>query len=97
MRKKEERDRAFAENTIPGILMLKDRSHLYDYEFDASNGAPATSFHAYQKIIQDQILHENKWHDRHFPSLATVCQDKIDDKVDESGCLYFGCHDDEDD
>ena len=36
------------------------------------------------KMIQDQILHDNKWHDRHSPSLAEVFQDKIDDKADES-------------
>ena len=39
------------------------------------------------------MLRENKGHDRHPPSLAKVPQDK----VHESGCLYFGCHDDDDD
>ena len=82
MRKKEERDRAFEDNKIPDIFTHKDRSHLYD--FDVSSTAPVTSFHAYQKMIQDEMMHEKKWHDWHFPSLARVPQDK----VHESGCLY---------
>ena len=77
MRKKEEKEeryRAFKDNKIPDILMHKHRSHLYG--FDASLTAPMTSFHAYQKMMQDQLLHENKWHDMHFPSLVKVPQDK---------------------
>ena len=96
MRKKEERDRAFVDNKIQDILMHKDRSHLHD--FDISSMAPVTSFHAYQRMIQDQTLHENKVHDRHFPVLMKkTVPTKVHDKDDESGCLYFGCHYDDDD
>ena len=83
MRKKEERDCAFEDNKIHDICMHKDRSHLYDV--DVSSTEPVASFHAYQEMIQDQMLHENKWHDRHSSSLAKVPQDK----VHESECLYF--------
>ena len=54
MRKKEERDRAFEDNKIPDIFMHEDCSHLYDFDF--SSMAPVTSFHAYQKMIQDQFV-----------------------------------------
>ena len=38
------------------------------------------------------MWHENKWQNMHFPALAKVPQIK----VHESGCLHFGCHDDDD-
>ena len=76
------------------FLMHAHRSHLYD--FDVSSMAPLASFHAYQKMIQDQLVHENKLHDRHFWSLKIVVPRKVHDKDNESGCLYFWCHDDED-
>ena len=72
--------------------MHKDRSHLYDCDM-----ASVTSFHAYQRMIQDQILHENKGHDIHFLVLMKKAVPMtIHDKDDEQGCLYFGCHDDDD-
>ena len=65
MRKKEERERAFIDNKIPDIFM-HDRSHLYDHDIPLNT---PSSFHEYQKMIQEQIFHENKAHDRHFPML----------------------------
>jgi hypothetical protein len=67
MRKKEERDRAFVDNKIPNF-MHKDRSHLHDFNVSL---IASTSFHEYQRMIQEQIFHENKIHDHHFPVLKT--------------------------
>ena len=30
-----------------------------------------SNFRAYQKMIQEQMMHENKSHDKHFPALVT--------------------------
>ena len=61
MGKKEERLRAEAlkieENVMHG------RSHLI---------LPVVSdVHEYQKLLQEQMFHENKWHDKNFPPLAS--------------------------
>ena len=68
MRKKEERDRALVDNKIPDIFMHTDRSHLHDFNVSLM---ASTSFHEYQRMIQEQTFHENKVHDRHFPVLKT--------------------------
>jgi hypothetical protein len=67
MRKKEERYRAFVDNKILNF-MHKDRSHLHDFNVSLM---ASTSFHEYQIMIQEQIFHENKVHDHHFPVLKT--------------------------
>ena len=44
--------------------LMHDRSHLMTPE--------VSKFHAYQKMIQDQMLHGSKWHDKYFPSLVEI-------------------------
>ena len=41
-------------------------------------------------MIQEQIMHENKFHDKHFPALVTSTRVSKLSKVVDSGCLFFG-------
>ena len=57
-----------------------------------------SNLHAYQEIIQEQMMHENKFHDNQFLALAKVTSTQVKlHKVVDSGCLYFGDHDVADD
>ena len=84
MRKKEER--------IQPCFSFEDRSHVT---------LPSMSnFSAYQKIIQEQMMHEHKTHDMIFPALITSTRVPKVKKVIDNGCLFFGdqnADDDEDD
>ena len=44
--------------------VMHDRSHLMTPD--------VFNVYAYQKVIQEEILHEHKWHHKHFPSLAKI-------------------------
>ena len=61
--------------------MFSDRSHVI--LLDISN------FHAYQKMIQEQMMHENKIHDMNFPALVTSTRVPKVKKVIDNGCLFF--------
>ena len=43
-------------------------------------------------MIQEQVVHQNKFHDKHFPALvsSTIVSALI--TVVDSGCLFFGDH-----
>ena len=44
------------------------------------------------------MLHENSWHDKHFPASATITSlHEKSNSVFETGCLHFGDHDFADD
>ena len=69
---------------------MHDRSHLMTVDI--------SKFRAYQKMIQEQVLHDNKWHDKHVPSLANIASShEKSNKAVQTGCLYFGDHDEADD
>ena len=68
---------------------LSDRSHVMLPNI--------SSFRACQKMIQEQMMHENKFHDKHFPALVTSTRASKLSKVVDSGCLFFGDHDFADD
>ena len=51
-----------------------------------------SNFHAYQKTIQEQMMHESKFHDKHFPALVTSTRVSRLSRVVERGCLFFGDH-----
>ena len=42
-------------------------------------------------MFQEQMMHENKFHDKHIPALVTSTGVKMS-KVVDSGCLLFGDH-----
>ena len=50
-----------------------------------------TNFHDYKKLIQEQMMHENKFHDKHCPALVTSTRVELK-KVVDGGCLFFGDH-----
>ena len=53
--------------------------------------ADISNFHAYKKLVQEQMMHEHLFHDKHFPALVTSTRVKLKNVVD-SGCLFFGDH-----
>ena len=76
--KKEERVHA----ELQAQDFMHDRSHLITP--DVSN------LHAYQKMMQDHVLHEHRWHDKHFPTLAkTTSTHEKSNNVFETGLCVF--------
>ena len=41
-------------------------------------------------MIQEQMMHGNKFHDKHFPAFVTSTRVSILKKVVDNGCLFFG-------
>ena len=62
---------------------VSDRSHVM--MSDISN------FHDYKNLIQEQMMHEKKFHEKHFSALLTSTRVELK-KVVDSGCLSFGDH-----
>ena len=62
--------------------MFSDRSH--GTLPDMSNSI------FYQKMIQEQMMHENKIHDVNFPALVASTRVPKLKKVIDNGCLFFG-------
>ena len=56
-----------------------------------------SNFHEYKKLIQEQMTHENKFHDKHVPALVASTRVSKLNKVVDSGFLFFGDQNADDD